>query len=48
MNDQLPVSRYSVNSWEMPPGTTILPDESYPVDNIHIIDVKRGNKVISR
>ncbi|XP_034234897.1 alanine--tRNA ligase, mitochondrial-like isoform X2 [Thrips palmi] len=48
IDDQLPVSRYSVNSWDIPPGTTVLPDETYPVDNIHIIDVKRGNKIVSR
>ncbi|KAK3907533.1 Alanine--tRNA ligase, mitochondrial [Frankliniella fusca] len=46
--DELTVNRYSVNMWQIPLYTTLVPDETYPVENIHIIDISRGKKVISR
>lgn len=48
VEDELPVDRYTVNVWQLPAGTLLVPDESYPADNIHIIDIKRGNKTISK
>lgn len=48
ITDELTVNRYTVNMWQIPPYTTLVPDETYPVENIHIIDIKRGKKIISR
>lgn len=48
IEDRIRVNRYTVTAWELPTATSIVPDETYPVENIHIIDIKRGNKIISR
>lgn len=44
----LPVDRYTVNMWQIPPSTTLVPDETYPVDDIHILDIKNGRRIVSR
>ncbi|KAJ1520657.1 hypothetical protein ONE63_003762 [Megalurothrips usitatus] len=48
VEDGLQVERRTVNVWELPIRTTFVPDETYPLDNISVIDIKRENLIISR